>query len=79
MESVSSTDWEKSTVEWEKIFTRLEEQFTVHQEQYERLYKLVGEIADIAIAAPSSPEMETIKKLIVVRLGGVIPESQTDP
>jgi len=75
MESVSSTDWEKSTVDWEKIFTRLEEQFTMHQEQYERLIKFVGEIADIAIAAPSNPEMEAIKKLIVDRLGGVIPES----
>ena len=71
MESVSSTDWEK-------VFARLEEQFTMHQEQSERLIKLVGKIADIAIAAPN-PEMETIKKLIVVRLGGVIPESQTDP
>jgi hypothetical protein len=68
MESVSSTDWEK-------VFARLEEQFTMYQEQSERLIKLVGEIADIAIAAPSNPEMEAIQKLIVDRLGGVIPES----
>ena len=64
MESVSST------ADWEKVFERVDNQFNKHHEITERLLKLVEEIAGIATMAPSSPEMEAFKKLIVDRLGG---------